>query len=829
MLHAYLAIAAAHDLRLILVAAVICVFASFTALATFEQARQRRLSRPLWVGLAAIVAGVGIWTTHFLAMLAYHPGVPIGYDLTLTLLSVAFAILLSACGWTVALNRNSAAPVMAGGLMGAGISLMHYVGMSAMAVAGHVRYDRKLVIASIALSMTLSAAALVLNRRSDRRPSWAAAILLTLAICGMHFTGMAAAVIHLDHGMAAHVDLANSVAMKIAVSAAALLILLISFGLVLLDRRAARRQLREAKERAALAEQVLKGAAERERLAAEVKRQADISSAALSNIVQGLSMYDDDDRLVIWNERYAELYGIPDRLLVERTPHMAIIGHCISSGNFAGSLDFFKDEARLAKVDSISSEFQLSDGRIIKVQRRPVPDGGWVATHEDVTEVRQATNRIAYLARHDVLTGLPNRAAFGEALTTASDHVGDGHGFAVLTIDLDRFKEVNDTLGHPVGDHILREVSVRLCSLAGDDDIVTRMGGDEFAVLQRSIAERSDAEALAANIVAALGEPYHLDGHTVAIGASVGISFAPDHGTNADELLKLSDLALYRAKSDSRGTYRFFECGMDRRLRERRKLETDLALAVQHGQFELHYQPQLDLASGAINGFEALVRWNHPARGIIQPADFIAVAEESGLIIPIGEWVLRQACRNAAAWPSDIRVSVNLSPAQFKRGDLLSMTRSALNAAGLEPSRLELEITESVLLNDEEWVRSVLQQLTDMGVTIAMDDFGTGYSSLSYLRTFPFAKIKIDRSFVADVAEAADSLAIVQATINLSQKLGMKTTAEGVETIEQMQMLAAEGCTEIQGFHVSPAVPADEVLGLLGLYQGSEDKLRAAG
>jgi predicted signal transduction protein with EAL and GGDEF domain len=343
------------------------------------------------------------------------------------------------------------------------------------------------------------------------------------------------------------------------------------------------------------------------------------------------------------------------------------------------------------------------------------------------------------------------------------------------------------------------------------------------------ISHPNDAAALAARTNDILGEPVEFDGHTVAIGASTGISLAPDDGVDADELLKMSDLALYRAKSDRRGGFRFFEQNMDSCLRERRELERDLRIAIQEGQFEVHYQPILDLADQRIDCFEALIRWRHPTRGTVQPLDFIAVAEECGLIIPIGEWVLRQACRDAAAWPSGIGVAVNLSAAQFKRGDLVSMTVSALASAGLDASRLELEITESVLIHDEKWVRSTLDRLTALGVRIAMDDFGTGYSSLSYLRSFPFSKIKIDRSFVGDIAGTTDCRAIVQATIQLSEKLGMKTTAEGVETEEQMDILTAEGCTQVQGYHVSHPVPVAGVAGLLSRYrQDTEKAARAA-
>ena len=526
-------------------------------------------------------------------------------------------------------------------------------------------------------------------------------------------------------------------------------------------------------------------------------------------MAQGLSMYDADNRLVTFNRQYADLYGLPEELLVPGTPTSKIVGHLIETGLMPAT-DRLYDEVVRSQTGG-QRDVELSDGRIIEICLRPAPSGGWVATHEDVTEARRSSDRIAWLPES---------------------------GFAVLTIDLDRFKEVNDTLGHPCGDQILKETAVRLRALTGTDDVITRLGGDEFAVIHRGGGgDPAAASALAAAIIDALDRPFQFDGHTVVIGASIGISLAPRDGggdgkggASGEELLKKSDLALYRAKDESRGTFRFFEEGMDARMQERRALEADMRVAIQEGQFEVHYQPLLDLGTGTITCFEALVRWRHPARGLMLPADFIPIAEDSGLIIPIGEWVLRQACRDASGWPNGIKVAVNLSPAQLKRGDLITVTMSALTTAGLDAERLELEITESVLMHDEAWVRSLLEKLAGLGVGIAMDDFGTGYSSLSYLRSFPFSKIKIDRSFVEGVAGQSDALAIVQATIQLSRKLGMETTAEGVETAEQLQILVDEGCTHAQGFHVSRPVPAASVAGLLVDHgSAAAERTRAAG
>jgi diguanylate cyclase (GGDEF)-like protein len=386
----------------------------------------------------------------------------------------------------------------------------------------------------------------------------------------------------------------------------------------------------------------------------------------------------------------------------------------------------------------------------------------------------------------------------------------------VLCLDLDRFKEVNDTLGHPVGDELLRAVAGRLRRCVRETDTIARLGGDEFAIVQISRTQPTDATALASRIIEAIDAPFDIDGHRVAVGTSVGIAIAPTDGTDPDQLLKNADLALYRAKSDGRGTYRFFEQEMDQRMQARRKLELDLRRALVDGEFELHYQPFVNLDRNEVIGFEALLRWRHPERGMVSPAEFIPLAEETGLIVPIGEWALRRACREAIGWPDGIAIAVNLSAAQFRNRQLVQTVVNALAAAGLPATRLELEITESVLLQDAEAAREILLQLRSLGVRIALDDFGTGYSSLSYLRTFPFDKIKIDRCFIADLSTSAEApLAILRAVTQLGATLGMTTTAEGVETEEQLALVRAVGCTEMQGHLFSPPRPAHEVPHLL--------------
>jgi diguanylate cyclase (GGDEF)-like protein len=465
-----------------------------------------------------------------------------------------------------------------------------------------------------------------------------------------------------------------------------------------------------------------------------------------------------------------------------------------------------------------------AEGREVLVTTSPMAAGGWVATHEDITERRKAEAKIEYMAHHDALTDLANRLQLFEQLEETLARPKQGAHLAVFCLDLDRFKDVNDEHGHPIGDLLLRTVAKRLRQCIRDSDLVARLGGDEFAIMQVGASQSRDATALASRLIEVIGAPYELGGRLVVIEASVGIALAPNDGLDPDQLLKNADTALYRAKSEGRGLYRFFEPEMDARMQARRTLEIDLRKALANGEFELFYQPLVDMQTEYVTGFEALIRWHHPERGLIVPLDFIPVAEETGLIVPIGDWVLRQACAEAATWPSNVKVAVNLSPIQFKKKGILPAVVSALAASGLSPDRLELEITESVLLQDGDATLAVLQELRALGARISMDDFGTGYSSLSYLRKFPFDKIKIDQSFIFDMSDHSDGLAIVRAVIAMGSGLGIATTAEGVETLAQFKQLKLEGCTEVQGYLFSPPRPAAEIKGLLA---SINPKLRA--
>jgi diguanylate cyclase (GGDEF)-like protein len=538
-------------------------------------------------------------------------------------------------------------------------------------------------------------------------------------------------------------------------------------------------------------------------------------NAALTNMSQGLCMFDRNYDLVVCNAPYARMYGLSAALTKPGTPFRAIVEHRIAGGLHAGASpeDYVRDVlGTVAEHRQITKVRELNDGRVIAIKQHPMPDGGWISTHEDITEYRRIEARMAHMARHDVLTDLPNRGLLRERIEEATAEAHEDESVAVLCLDLDRFKEINDTLGHGVGDTVLRAVAERLRGCAGDVDTIARLGGDEFAIVQIAREQPLPATSLAERILEALDAPFELNGQQVIAAASIGIAVSPGDGNEADQLLRNADIALHRAKREGRGSYRFFEAGMDADMQARRKLQVGLRTALANGEFELYYQPVVNLERNEISGLEALLRWQHPERGSISPAAFIPVAEETGLIVPIGEWVLRQACAQAAGWPEHIRVAVNLSPAQFKSNNLVQMVFAALAASGLAAQRLELEITESVLLQNDARNIAILHQLRSLGVRIAMDDFGTGYSSLSYLRSFPFDKIKIDRCFVTDLARPAEgSLAILRAVANLGQDLGMTTTAEGVETQEQVDKVRTEGCTEMQGYFFSPPRPIDEI------------------
>ncbi|GAA0007791.1 bifunctional diguanylate cyclase/phosphodiesterase [Bradyrhizobium diazoefficiens] len=775
-----------HDWRLVALGGAVCLLASAAAISLFQRARAASGgARVSWIALDAVVAGCGIWATHFIAMQAYGPGAGGAYNIPVTVLSLIFAIAVTFVGLSISVSATRTIPVALGGaVVGGGVAAMHYTGMMALEIPARIGWATDTVAVSIVLGIVFGSLALVVaGRRDGVANALGATVLLTVAIVSHHFTAMGAVELTPDPSIVISGMSIPPASLSVLTASAAVAIIAIALAAAVLDRRA-------------------KG---------ELGRQQVVLDTALENMSQGLCMFDADGKIMLFNERYAAMLRRTDialtgRLLVD------VLREEQAKGQWQGDADeFFARLVVDAREGRTTSQVVNRFGRSIRVVNQPMQGGGWVATFEDITEWLEAQAKISHMARHDALTGLPNRVLFHEQLEQGLRRTGSGDQLAVLCLDLDHFKDINDSLGHPIGDALLKEVGRRLKATVGESDTVARLGGDEFAVVQIGRSEEAAARCLAGRLVEVISAPYEIDDHQIVIGVSIGISLSPQDGSNADELLKNADLALYRAKADGRGTYRFFETGMDARAQARRLLEMDLRAALQRDEFQPYYQPIRDVASGRVVVFEALLRWNHPQRGLIAPINFIPLAEETGLIVQLGEFVLRSACTDAATWPDDVDVAVNLSPVQFRNPNLIASVTAALTVSGLPARRLELEITESVLLQNSEATLTTLHELRAMGVRISLDDFGTGYSSLSYLRSFPFDKIKIDRSFVSELATREDSMAIIRAVTGLGRSLGIVTTAEGVENDAQLELLRREGCTQAQGYLFSKPRPASDV------------------
>jgi len=548
-------------------------------------------------------------------------------------------------------------------------------------------------------------------------------------------------------------------------------------------------------------------------LAARFEQQANRFDIALNNMSHGLCMLDEQNRLQVWNDRFLELLHLKDMPVRVGMPATYLLRHSIRAGNHRTKSikKVFTDLAQGLAQDRFDQVQTSPDGdRTIAVSRRIMSGGGSVVILEDVTESKRAQERITHLAKYDDLTGLANRNQFRERINgmLAAMHKRKNH-VAIHLIDLDRFKTINDTLGHPIGDKLLKEVASRLKTVIRPGDMITRFGGDEFVVLQIGTERYQDAKWLAERLARTLKDPFDIDGHRIDIGASIGIAMAPMDGVDADQLLKKADMALYAAKNGGGGDHRFFALEMEEAAQERRALELDLREALTSDQFDLYFQPLVDLRNGRVTTCEALLRWRHPRRGMVPPSIFIPIAEETGLIIPLGEWALQRACYEAAKWPKSVKVAVNLSPVQFRDRGLALQVVSALAKSGLPAQRLELEVTERLLLEDSDGTLTVMEQLKNLGVSISLDDFGTGYSSLNYLRKFPFQKIKIDQSFIAGLGEERDAQAIIGAVAGLGASLDKTVVAEGIETEEQLKQVKMHGCHEGQGHLFGEPMPAD--------------------
>jgi diguanylate cyclase (GGDEF)-like protein/PAS domain S-box-containing protein len=538
---------------------------------------------------------------------------------------------------------------------------------------------------------------------------------------------------------------------------------------------------------------------------------------ALSHMTQGLCMFDENKRLVVWNRRYAELHDVPEALLKVGTPFEALVTDQLSRGVVKGYASPDAINARVAELIEFPKDSQrveeLADGRFVLLSRQPMPGGGWLSVMEDITERKRAEAEIVHLARHDVLTGLANRAEFNERLTEAAQRVKRrGAAIAVMMLDLDKFKAVNDTLGHPAGDLLLIEVGRRLQTTIRETDLLARLGGDEFAIIQQGASNQHEsAIALALRIIDAISAPFDLDGHEASVGISIGIAMAPEHGSDPEELLKSADLALYDAKANGRNDFRIYDTDLLKIAHTQQSAEEELRDAIKNREFELHYQPIVEVKTSRVCGVEALVRWRHPEKGLIAPDGFIPLAESTGLINPLGEWILQQACSDAVSWPDHIKLAINISAVQFKKGNLLEIILCALVGSGLAAERLELEITETSLLENQQAHLATLRQLKNLGITMALDDFGTGYSSVTYLTNFPFDKIKVDRTFTKEILNRRDYAAVVSSVLALAQGVGALTTVEGIETEPQFEYMRQAGADLAQGFLFGRPVPLSQL------------------
>jgi diguanylate cyclase (GGDEF)-like protein len=660
-------LAHSHDIRLVVVAAFVCSLAALTVFTILERARGTARRPFAWVALAGLVCGVGTWATHFIAMLSYDAGVPVGYDLALTLLSVLAAVLITGLGWRFAPRSGWRSAVLAGLLIATGISTMHYTGMAAVRLPGTIVWNAGIVLLSVIACAALSTWSVVEYRRNSAVIPWRPTIALVLAICALHFTAMGAVtVVPIGHARPeAALDRNGLVALVLSGS---LLVVAIGFFVVLFDR---------------------------------------------------------------------------------------------------------------------------------------------------VTERERAASKIAHLAYHDALTGLSNRSVLEHHLCRNIELAqSTGEFLAVICVDLDGFKAVNDTHGHAAGDQLLIQVAGRLQSVLRQEELIARVGGDEFIIVQKGGSQPRDAGLAAERIIKALEEPFIIFGATITIGASVGIGIFPKDASSATELTKKADAALYRAKDSGKGAAQFYDASIGATLQHRQTVALALAGAIREQQFKLFYQPILNLGTGSIEGLEALLRWEHPELGDIDPELFISVAEERALIHDVGMWALKQACRDAAGWHQPVTIAVNFSPIQFLRPGLSSRVATVLEETGLDPHRLEIEVTENVLLSQPEQALKIFRELKTLGVRISLDDFGTGYSSLSYFREFPFDKVKIDRSFVADL-DGFSSKEIVRSVLELSRSLGISVVAEGVETTAQLKTLRELGCELVQGYLVSRPQPVGKFEAIL--------------
>jgi diguanylate cyclase (GGDEF)-like protein len=786
----YECLATQHNPWLVVVAVLMCLGSVKTAFRLYSRAcNASRRERTSWLFLTAVATGSGIWATHFIAMLAYEPGLPVSYKPGLTVLSLLIAIAAAGIGFAIASTRGESPRLtrICGGLIvGLGISAMHYTGMAALQVPGYIGWDPAIVTFSLVAGAVFGILALLASGEARSETSLRIGMgLLTVAIVTMHFSAMGAIIITPDPGVAIPAQLISSNYLALMVACISALIVGTGFASAMIDR-----QLRSEASR----------------------RMRFLSDSAIEGLVvttNGLIVDANASFLSLVDASRDEVIG--QRLL----------------GNWLQDVDpaFVNGdetycETRLRGPSGINTP--------VEVLRRDMPGhhtgnpGEMTAIYalRDLRERHAAENHIRFLAEHDALTGLLNRATFHANLDSAIERAKrEDLVLTILAIDLDRFKELNDIYGHVAGDHALQEVTRRFAKLVSPNIIFGRVGGDEFVALmihQNKENTRTEARHLATNILDCLTLPVNVNNdHTASLAASIGLACYPEDGVDGETLIFHADLALYRVKSQGGNEMVFFTRDMDDEHRNKRRLSAALRGAIDNQQLSIVYQPQCATNSGEILGFEALLRWNHPELGAVSPARFIPVAEETGFILQLGEWVLRQACIEAAGWSNPLRIAVNISAIQLQQGNLPQVIDAALKESGLAPHRLELELTETALIHNPTRSREVLAQIKMLGVHIAMDDFGTGYSSLATLQSFPFDRIKIDQSFINRVTASSEAAAIVRAVINLGRDLHMQVIAEGVETEEQVAFLLSQSCGEVQGFKYGHPRPIADYTGLI--------------
>ena len=747
-----------HNLWLVLLAAAICIIGAWTTVRLSQRIRQRSRGQKLaWLFMGAVASGATIWCTHFVAMMAYQPGVPVTYEPIMTGVSLGIAILGCTVALAVGAVQNRFAPPVAGAIFGATVTAMHYAGMSAFAMDAAVLWSGPYLAASVIAAVVIGSVAWVLSVRDANMKNQAiASAAFVLCIVSLHFTGMAAMTV-LPFVPVDGATTADDVSrlMALGVAGVAFLVLGISVATYVIDTQ----------------------------LAVQ-------NRSRLTDLMEGSV----DGMVVV---RHGQIIDVNSALasLCASTPE-ALIGQPISN---------------LIEGANAMKQGVLSQSLLIHPDLEPIPveiavrqetgDGGHslIFAVRDLRARLAQERRISHLARNDGLTGLPNRTSFLEKLERSVEVLKSGESLALLAIDLNRFKEVNDLYGHAAGDQLLVHVADQMRGALKDNEFVARQGGDEFVVLVSNV-NREGAMAAAERLREAIMVPIEIDHAEVGCGAAIGIALYPDDATDASSLINDADLAMYRAKGSLLRPICFYEEDMDEAVRNRRRLTQGLREALDNDQFELHYQVQGSLETGKVTGYEVLLRWRQPDGSFIPPDAFIPLAEETGLILPIGEWVLRKACMEAAQWPEPHKIAVNLSAVQLGHTDLPRLVHQILIETGLKPSLLELEITETAMIADLDRTTHVLRQLKLLGVSVAMDDFGTGYSSLSTLRAFPFDKIKLDRSFMSELNDSPQSQAIIRAVLALGESLEIPVLAEGVETLEQLSFLRDQGCDEVQGY-----------------------------